>query len=683
MLRNRFTPGWLALILLALLVSGCSDDADSGADLNDVSDGDVDDTETPDEDPSAVLSQGCNPLAWESDCLLPYPTDFFREGDGGSFRVTLPEVALVQPRSATKPRINPFQDFPTDGFSQHQPIVAFFPEGIDDSDFPSFLDDLSGSVELSNRSLLMNAATGELVPHFIELDYQNADREDRVLIMRPLQALDFETRYIVAYQGLESPSGNSVSAPSGFAHLRDGTGSDDEYVNDAIAAIADDFEESVFKPLEGAGVDRDGLQLAWSFTTQSFDAVTHDMRRVRQLMIDYMADNSVEVSNIEIIEGEDLPTHMQNNVAMMITGDISVPLFLESTATDARLRRDGDGEVESVESAEYKFTAIIPDSVLALDDPSTARVIQFGHGFFGNQDESWDYPRNLAARMGAVVFATDWIGMSNMDGGQALSFIISDLQNVYRFVHRVHQGMANYIALSEAIQTTIHAHPDFQHEGQPLYDPDTLSFLGISQGHILGGTFLALSPHIDRAALHVGAMSFTTLMSRANPFMAFLTPIISSLSGPVEVQKLVTLSAHALDRIDPSTWVNHTLSNTLEGSPASRSVLMHAGFGDTSVPNMGTHMHARSLGLPQLAPAPRELPFMETQGGPLSSAFVELDTLIDPAPDMSSRLNTDTNDVHTKLRRQTVVMDQIDAFLRHDGQVIHQCGDEPCSVDLR
>lgn len=699
------SPRYRALLFpvaLSLLLAACDDDAtpmtEPGSDATedttppeDTSEdstpedttedsGDTDaEAEAP---PEAVLTEGCNPLAWRNDCLLPYPSDHFREETTEGWTIELPDVALVQPRSATSPPVHPFRDFPTDGFSHHQPILAFFPEGVDDSTFPTFIDDLEDSITATHTSLLLKTSTGEFVPHFLELDRQNPDREDRVLILRPLAALDFETRYIVAFQGLTSPGGQPIAAPDGFRLLRDEEVSSIPEEENALQPLRDRYNADVFGPLNDLGVTRGDLQLAWDFTTQSFEAVSRDMLQMRSLLLASLEADPIDVQNLVVREGDDLPENLRDNVARLITGEFLVPTVVESAALDARMRRDAEGNVTLGERAAYPFTAIIPQSVLDADDPSTARVIQFGHGFFGSQDEVRDFPRHLAAQLGAVIVATDWVGMSTPDAGQAISTIISNLPDVFRFVHRAHQGMANQLALSSAIQDLFTTHEAFLLDGEPLYDPSTLSFFGISQGHILGGTFVALSPVIDRAVLHVGGMAFTFMMSRANPFDAFLRPVIGQIQGPVEAQKFITLSAHALDRIDPGTWARVTLTDTLEGSPAERTILMHAGIGDTQVPNFGTHLHARTMGLPLLSPHPRSLPFLSVEEGPLSSALVEFDAGIDPLPDLISRTMTRINPVHNELRRQSVVREQIDRFLRADGRVEHVCGDVPCVVSL-
>lgn len=106
--------------------------------------------------------------------------------------------------------------------------------------------------------------------------------------------------------------------------------------------------------------------------------------------------------------------------------------------------------------------------------------------------------------------------------------------------------------------------------------------------------------------LNVGGASLTFMMSRASPFAPLLSLFNIKLSDPVDIQKVIALSPTVLDRVDPSSYATHLLTDTFEGSPAERFVLQQAGIGDTSVPNLASHLHARAMKIPHLQPSPRK-----------------------------------------------------------------------------
>src|SRR5690606_36044113 len=119
---------------------------------------------------------------------------------------------------------------------------------------------------------------------------------------------------------------------------------------------------------------------------------------------------------------------------------------------------------------------------------------------------------------GFVVVAVDWWGMSSADRGEVVAAINGDPENTLRFTDRVHQGMANQIALEALATGPLADAPELQVGGARAYDPAAVHFHGNSMGLILGGTFVALSPKVERAALGVGGSNFSLMLFRARPF---------------------------------------------------------------------------------------------------------------------------------------------------------------------
>jgi hypothetical protein len=242
-----------------------------------------------------------------------------------------------------------------------------------------------------------------------------------------------------------------------------------------------------------------------------------------------------------------------------------------------------------------------------------------------------------------------------------------------RFTDRVHQAMVNFLAVGYAAEA-LAALPELQEGGQPLLAPAPLYFYGISQGHILGSVFVTLSPHVERAVFSVGGAGFGLMMSRAQPFGAFMVLLDSRVGNDaLETARIVLTMQTAFDRIDPIAYLPHLLEGTYEGSPPARRVLQHVGIGDTSVPNLGSHVFARSLGLPEVAPVPRPLAGIAAKDAPIDgSAMVEFDFGV-PIPDVPAVPVKESNEVHEGVRRLDAAKKQIDAFLRPGGLVESFC----------
>ena len=464
---------------------------------------------------------------------------------------------------------------------------------------------------------------------------------------------------------------NNVTKAGLCAAIRDRGSSPDP----RVAPLAARYEAEVFPALAAAGVSRDELTLAWDFTVRAADPVAADLRAVRD---DVIARVRAERPVVTVTTVTQNPSA---HIARQVEGTVRVPLYLTGTSTSSRLRRDAQGRPTTTESVEVPFTAIIPPSVMNRPAGEPARLLQFGHGFFGGRDEvTGSFVPTLADQEGFVVVGVDWWGMSRVDVAGVISALLLDLSRVLAFTDRVHQAMANQIALAAA-REALAAHDAFRVDGRALFDPSTLYFYGLSQGHILGGTYVALSPEVDRAVLGVGGASFSLMMSRARPFLAFLAVVAMGMPDPLDQLKFTVLTQTGFDRIDPITWAPRVITDPLPGAPAGRRVLLHMGMGDTAVPNIASELHARAVGVSLLTPSSRPVPGLDPVTSPApGSAFVPFDHNVRPLPTATSSIPTEDNPVHEAQRRLGASMRQIGRFLRADGGVEATC-EGPCDPE--
>lgn len=622
----------------------------------------------------------CNPIASEWDCLLPYPSNFFLAPDdsmpsGSRVEIPRPALPLVVDEAHLDTRIDFLQDQPADGFSVGAQIGVQIPGGVDVTGLPFYTTD--EGIELSRTTasptLILDAGTGEAVPHFAEVNGRPDDAADRALLIRPLVRLENGRRYVVALQKLKSLDGSDVVAPKGFASLRDGNPS-----GERMERLARYFDAHVFPVTVSFGLQRSSLVLAWDFTVGTEEHATGDMLSVRRQIIDTLETTPPAVRVVSVEDYETGP------IARGIEGMITVPLFTEVNEPGTLLHRGADGRPAQNGVAEFPFRVRIP-RVLLENPGEQGRVVQYGHGFFGgigNEVDS-DAVSRFARESRSIVVATGWTGMMKEDATGVFGSIMQDTSKAMRFVERVHQGMANFIALGFAVKGPLLSWESLQHDdGTPLFDPEHLYFYGNSQGHILGGTFLALSPHVKRGAMGVGGANFGLMMSRSKPFAYHLAAIDLKVGGPVASQKVALLMQSALDRIDPITYAPHVLRDPYPGSPVDRRVVLQIGIGDPEVPNIAAHVHARALGVSHLVPSPRPIWGLAQVPAPFDgSAIAEWDFGVE-IPDLVARPTADApdNGVHEGVRRTTSSIKQIDAFFRPDGLIENFCagGDGPC-----
>src|SRR5262249_27565136 len=173
--------------------------------------------------------------------------------------------ATTLPRyTSTGQHIDPTLWNDSDGFSPGQPAITHLP-GATITGLPT-QDTIASSLDPGSPTVIIDAETGERVPHFSELDESIYDEPDaeRTLIIRPVVRLADATRYIVAIRGVVDEHGKAIAPSPVFAALRDGTSSCDPSVDARRELYAD-----VFARLEKAGIARKDLQIAWDYTTAS------------------------------------------------------------------------------------------------------------------------------------------------------------------------------------------------------------------------------------------------------------------------------------------------------------------------------------------------------------------------------------------------------------------------------
>lgn len=631
--------------------------------------------------PPLGLAEGCQPLLGGADCFGPFPSDYFRTPDASlpsGHRLQLTPAARV--RTTTGP-VDPLAWKPVDGASLVPTLVTPWPGGLSPEGLPKLLDDAAESTETDAKTLWVAADTGQRVRHYVDLDVRAKTDDRRAVVFHTREGLRETTRYVVALRGVKAPDGSPAPVPEGFRRIRDREASGDPQ----LEPLAARFEKDVFPVLAAAGWDRKDVQLAWDFTTGTRENSTRDMLRVRELTLAWLQANTPTVSITDIKENR------TSALWRTVKGTVQGPLFLEQDVPEAALHRGEDGRVAQNGTVTFDFVAEVP--VTVRDAGAEVQPLLYGHGFFGNPDEvSYSTIVELASKLKVISFATRWAGMSDQDAPSVGAALLSHPGEALKFTDRVHQGMANWLVLTAAVEGPLRtqaiftrpgAGPGSTPAGAPLYARQVRSFLGISMGHVLGGTLAALHPTLDRTVLHVGGAGLCTMMMRARPFAAFLLLMDNSVRDPMDQQKLIALLQSPFDRVDPATYAPWVLAEKLPGTVEDRRVLLQFGLGDAVVPNLGSLLHAQLLGLPMLTPSPAPISYhgLTEQPGPLTgSAAATFDLGIDlaatytvPNPDRPD------NVVHEGTRALPAVTSQLDRFLR-DGVVENFCSG-PCDPE--
>ncbi|MEE2961987.1 MAG: hypothetical protein VYA34_14720, partial [Myxococcota bacterium] len=380
------------------------------------------------------LGAGCQPLLSGIDCLLPYPSDFFLVPDPSMLsgrRILI--TGEAKPLTAQGESADTNDAIARDGFSRIPPIITTLGQDLSGTKFTGIHDDYDASLNLNHPTLLVEADTGKLIPHFVDLDPNAESPERQALIIRPITNLKEATRYVVVLHHLVSVDGGGIKIPEGFKRLLSGQISN----KGPLVELQEHFDNAIFPVIARLGLERNRVQLAWDFTTGTQADVLRDMLRVRALVLDELASTAPELVSLEIEE------HARGKTWRTLRGILKAPMVLKKKDSGSDLNRDSWGQVALNGEVEFSFIAQIPR--VLKDSGKAGRVLQFGHGFLGDKSEGENgVPLHLAQEYGAVTFQIDWWGLCRDDLGTVAEGMSGNLSDALQTLERIPQAMANW-----------------------------------------------------------------------------------------------------------------------------------------------------------------------------------------------------------------------------------------------
>jgi hypothetical protein len=635
-------------LITAIAVAGCGDDSSRGPDI----------------------APECNPLGGDR-CVLPFPSSLYLVDDPDSptgVRVDIPAGAL--PENEDGIAIDPAQFNAHDGFSPAAPILAAFAVGVDPANLPSWTD-FDASLAADSPTVLIDMETRELVPHFAELDARADFPEEQALYIRPAVLLEGGRRYAVGIRNnLKAVGGGELPRPAGFQSIIDGTSSDHERLNRIRPRYAD-----IFAVLAEHRVEPDELVVAWDFVTASRESMRSDMLAARDSALALLAD-SMDSLEIEITRDE--PSG-DERFARDIEGFFEAPLFLSDggePSVDSRMLRGADGLPQPDGLYKVPFDAMIPTCALEAEGP--VPMLVYGHGLLGDSDQVMSGgTRIAAAELCMVAIGTDLRGMSSVDVPNVIR-TLADLNRGPLIFDTLIQGVVNHIALVQVARERLAGELFVDDADQPLVDPDTVHYYGISQGGIFGGTIAAYDPVIEKAVLQVGAMNYSMLLERSLDWPTYALVLEGAYQNPLDVTLLLSLMQMQWDRTDPVAVADAMLTGGIPGVPA-KQVLMQIAVADVEVSNLASEYQVRSMGIPVLTPSVVEPWGVEAAAGPLENALVIFDFGLGDTIPVTNEPPPD-NDVHSEVRKREATIEMMRRFYR-TGEIVQTCGDAGCDCD--
>jgi hypothetical protein len=667
----------------------------------------------------------CDPID-DGACLLPFPNDRFTApaDTPTGLRVDLPVEGM--PVNAGGVPVDPTEWNRNDGFSPGAMAIADVP-GLDlqaTFGLPAgvqVLDRPHLSLAPDAPIVLLDLDTGARVPYLAELDHHPgavaAGRQ--LLLIRPLEVLHGGHRYAVALRDLKDADGRTIPAEPVFAWYRgDRAGGPPPGVEPARTA---EFNR-LFRDLRTAGVGQRDLYLAWSFTVASDQNVTGRAVHLRDEAFASLGDTDLADG---VVDG-DAPGFTVGQVLdapnattqRRVSGTVLVPNFLHAP-TLPPAGPDGGVPLEALlflTNARFDYGVADPGPMALPQRNPTAPWLSvpyvcnlpaaatagdpadpmlYGHGLLGNRTQANGFSTELLRARNIAPCGVDFAGMSQFDQPN-VARILQDLSRFGPMPDRIQQGFLNFTFVGRALSHPdgLASHPAFQDaSGAPLIDVDTLSYTGISQGGILGGPVVALSPDATNGVLGVPGINYSTLLNRSVDWEGAAVGNLYNASYPdvVDRQLGYALMQMLWDRGEGNGYARRTTSNPLPNSPPN-NVLLHVAFGDYQVANMAAEVQARAYGARLLQtslaegrhwsddPAFRLSVFDRAADGSIAShagsAIVYFDSGNEPPPSVNLPPGDAGGDPHSDPRRDERGTDQRATFLR-EGVVVDTFDGEP------
>jgi hypothetical protein len=631
--------------------------------------------------PALAAPRGCDPLD-PSDCLLPWPNDYFRKGG----RLALTNAMM--PRSKDGVPIQASDYNRSDGFSPGQIIVTLVP-GLDlRRSGAAPITNMGRSLARRQPIVVIEAKSLERQLIWSELNVQAQSRNRRTLNIHPGVGWHEGRRYIVALRNLKNRGGRELKPRRAFRRFRD------RRAKGRRAAHMED----IFDRLRKAGIPRRDLYLAWDFTVSSRQNLTQRLLSIRnrafaglgdRILRDFRVEGSAPAFSVD--EVRDIAGGRR------VAGRVVVPCFLDQTGCPpgSRFRLDGRGlpvrTAGNVQQA--RFVCIVPASA----SPSNrARPLLFGHGLFQNASVV-DTIAPLATIANTVICGTDFSGMSEEDIPNAAS-LATDLSRLPTVADRLQQGILNFLFLGRLMvhPQGLSSNPEFAGK----VDTQRLYYAGGSLGGIIGGALTAVAPDFERAALIVPGFRFSLLLERSTQFGAFAGLLFSTYPNPVERALITSMLQLIWDRGEANAYAWHLTRDPLPNTPR-HTVLLHEAFGDHQVANIATETEARLIGARLRSPAldpgrsrdrqpfygikpVRRYPWAGNalvvfDIGPLRPAgCVGAACQGTPPPPIANVPPEVGVDPHGKTAFAIPAVGQFTSFLELDGRFVNTCGTAPC-----
>jgi len=548
-----------------------------------------------------------------------------------------------------------------DGFSPIAPMVIELSDAVDPASLPrtpaEALDPLA-SVALLDLTP-WSPDFGRRVPFRIEV--RNGDTtpfglRSNTLLLFPSIPLAPHGRYgLYVTRRVEAGPGRPLAPSAYFRHV---LGAPEPGEHPAVAR-----NRAVLAGVLRAGerfaqppIPRDDLAFAAGVSVRSLEGIQDDAQRMRRHVLAAPPPAvHVDPADPDAVVADPAP-----HVAALVRGTWDAPDWRDGPS----LARDGAGRPVVTGSRPVCFRLALPEAARAGPVP----VVIYQHGNPGEAEtEVLAQAARFLARAGyAVIGFTDVLNRelappSPEPGSACVGYEMPVSDDESRMAAQLFaiglgvladsrvpepwsQTLGEQLAFVRAVQglADLDLLPLGAPDGVPDLEPAGLLYMGVSEGANHGQALLAYAPEVRAASLVVGGGRLVeTLLHQQAAGLLRSLPLLFPALTPADLWTAASLLQVTLDRQDPHNHARFVYRRPAEvpvacpdlaacldpqwcrtsGACTRRkaSILLTEGVGDSVVPNHATASAAWQLGVPQLAPAARVVPFLDRARAPLAA----------------------------------------------------------------
>jgi hypothetical protein len=528
-------------------------------------------------------------------CLLPWPNDAFTKASskmptGRQLNIS----ASLDPTNDKAVHVNTKWINLNDGFSPGSVIMSYIPNlGISQSNIaPS--TDIGSSLLSHSPVVVVDVATKQRVAYFAELDAQATDASVQMLLIHPAVALTEGHRYAVVLRNLHDTSGVVISPPSSTNSAWNATASSSTRLRHLSYLMHHDLA-SVIGSSEP--------YMAWDFTVASQKSLSTPGLTMHKLAYGWLAKNHNLYKGVFAIPAADYApayavTSVTTNAGVRdVHGTFQVPLFLSNTSPYSSMTTSSNGlpKINGTKTWTANFICVLPSTV-NVKGPALPTV--YGHGLLGSAGEVEGGSFNAALAQDMAGCATNWVGLSENDLF-AVGANLHDMSGFHAQVDHMLQGFVNFQFLGRLLNSPagFATNAAFQDgSGHPLFAVGKCTYMGYSQGGIMGGAVSTLSTEWKRVILGVPGMDYGgLLLNRSVDWSEFKSIFDPAYPNSIDQQIVLQMAQLLWDRGENDGYAQHLTSHPYAGF-ASKQVFLIENYGDHQVSNLSAEMLARTIG---------------------------------------------------------------------------------------